>query len=804
MELVEGETLAEQISKGPIPLDEALPLFHQIAEGLGAAHEKGIIHRDLKPANVKIGPDESPKILDFGLAKAFTDDPTASKNSSQSPTLTKGTAMGAIMGTASYMSPEQARGKTIDKRTDIFAFGCLLYEALTGRRAFGGETVTDTLAAVVKSEPDWSALPQETPAQVRELLERCLRKKADRRLHDIADARIEIEEALGAPAPDSIPADSARAAFTRKQLGLALSIGLLVGALAVRSVISPPTESDLPLIRASLNLPEGSAFLLDSTSGVAISPDGAHIAYTGRVEGRNQIFIHSLDSPDPRRIETDGFASMPFFSPDSQWLGFETGRELKRVAISGGAPVTIAAAEAWANPRGASWAPDDTIVFAPYGSGGLSRVAADGGAVDVLTVPKLDDGEKGHRFPHVLPGGEALLFTIARSDIESFDDAAIAVLFMDTGEYRVVVEGGGRGVYVDSGHLLYARGSSLLAVPFDLKTLSVQGAPVPVATGVLTRPMFGASAFAVASSGTLVYVAGEAFLQENRLLWVDRGGDSTPIARRARPFSFVAHAPASRQLAVTIAGANDGLWIYDLERDTLSPLVTGFDNSGPVWTPDGTRVAFRSNRTGHYSVHWVRADGTGPVELLTAGDYERFPSSFTPDGETLLFMEAHPETGGDIWTLSMSGQRQAVPLLETKAGESSPFVSPDGRWLAYESDESGENEIYVQPFPGPGRRWQVSTAGGVNPGWNPAGGELFYRSRGRTMVVNVAGADELTFGKPRILFETSQTPDGRPFAISPDGQRFAMVFDEPRPEVDELRLVLNWTDELKRLVPTEN
>lgn len=799
MELVEGETLAEQIANGPIPLDEVLPLFSRIAEGLEAAHEKGIIHRDLKPANIKIAPDGKPKILDFGLAKAFAGEESDGKDSSQSPTLTKGTAMGAILGTASYMSPEQARGKAIDKRTDIFAFGCVLYEALTGERAFGGETVTDTLAAVVKSEPDWEALPAETPTRVRELLQRCLRKKTDRRFHDIADARIEIEEG-SEPAPAPIVATR----IPRAGLvfgGLAL---LLLGAIIGRGWVSSPVATNLPVMRASINLDEGVRFWVGQVAGVAISPDGTQLAYIGRVGGRNQIFLQSLDALEPRRIETPANAVMPFFSPDSRWLGFLSGRELKKVAASGGAPVTITVAEANFNPRGASWAPDDTIVFAPMGSGGLSRIAASGGEVEALIEPRRDAGEKGYRFPHVLPGGAAVLFTIARSDIESFDDAALAVLSLDTKEYRIVVEGGARGVYVDTGHLVYAHGSSLLAVAFDLATLSVEGAPVPVVDTVYTRPHFGAAAFAVSATGTLVYASGEAHTAQNRLLWVDRGGDSTPLARETRTFGFPSVAPDGRSLAIGVSGANDGLWTYDLERDTLSPLVTGFDNGLPIWSPDGSRIAFISNRTGRYSVYSVRADGTGSVDLLTAGDYDRVPEAFAPDGNTLLFRETHPETGADLWTLSLSGETEAKPLLQTDADESHANLSPDGRWLAYRSNESGQNEVYVQPFPGPGPRVQVSTDGGTNPIWNPAGGELFFRSRGRTMVVDVAGTDELVFGRPRVLFENPQTPDDWPFGIAPDGERFAMVFTEPIPQVGELRLVLNWTEELKRLVPTED
>lgn len=397
-----------------------------------------------------------------------------------------------------------------------------------------------------------------------------------------------------------------------------------------------------------------------------------------------------------------------------------------------------------------------------------------------------------------------MLFTIARSDIDTFDDAAIAVLSLDTRVYRVVIEGGSRPTYVDTGHVLYSRGSSLLAVPFDLETLSVRGAPVPVLDDLHTRPLFGASAYDVSREGTLVYVSGEAHLSQNRLVWVDRDGGMKPLIPEPGAYTWAHASSRGDQLAIMVSGANDTLWIQDIDRETLSPFVRGFDNGAPLWTPDASRLVFESNRAGTYQIYSTLADGPGDVDRLSQGEYEQEPESFSPDGNTLLFTEIHPQTSSDIWALEMTGTREPTPLLVTDADETNPRVSPDGRWLAYQSDESGPIEIYVQAFTEPGRRWQVSPDGGANPQWHPVEGELFYRRGDAMMAVDVTGDSELKIGVPRALFEVPQSPPGLNYTISADGERFVMIIPEPRPEVTELRLVLNWTEELKRLVPTSN
>jgi eukaryotic-like serine/threonine-protein kinase len=802
MELIPGETLRERIAReGPLPLEEALGICRQITEGMEAAHDKGIVHRDLKPANVKMTPEGKVKVLDFGLAKALTDD-AAGSDPSTSPTLSAAaTLQGVILGTAAYMSPEQARGKAVDKRTDIWAFGCVLYELLTGKQAFAGETVTEILAAVLKGEPDWQALPATTPTKVRDLLRRCLQKDVNRRARDAGDVRIEIEEALAAPNVGSTTAAPATRGWRQTLLwSIASSVGVaILAAIVVWNLKPSPPQ---PVSRVVITLPPGQQLAgLDSGPAVALSPDGTRLAYVARQGGTQQLYLRALDSLEAKPIPgTEGGVS-PFFSPDGQWVGFFAGGKLKKVAVSGGAALTLGDA---ALPRGASWGSQGTIALATNVSA-LQQVSDAGGTPQPLT--RLEKGDVSQRWPEFLPGGKAVLFAVGTSGI-NFSNAQVAVQSVGTGERRNLVQGGTHPRYSPSGHLVYAQGGSLMAVPFDPQRLEVTGTAVPVVEGVVQSPISGAAQYNFSPTGSLVYVSGGVQSAQSRPVWVSRNATEQPLAAPARAYLGPRLSPDGRRLALTITEQESQVWLYDLSRETLTRFTfEGNVNNVPVWTPDGKRIAFESNKEGPPNLFWQLADGSGGLERLTTSEYLHAPSSWSPDGQRLAFFEVNPTTQRDIWVLRL-GDRKAQPFLQTRFDEAVPRFSPDGHWLAYISNESGRYEVYVQPYPGPGGKWQISTEGGTEPAWNPNGRELFYRSGDKMMAVDIATQPGLAAGTPRMLFEGRYEPAPFPidnYDVSPDGQRFLMLKpSEQQSAPTQINVVLNWFEELKRRVPSGN
>jgi len=803
LELVEGETLADRIARGPVPLADALPIARQIAEALEAAHEKGIIHRDLKPANIKITPAGVVKVLDFGLAKAVAD--VTGADVSRSPTVTVGgTRDGVILGTPAYMSPEQARGQAVDKRTDIWAFGCVVYEMLSGQAAFGGATVSDVIVSVLERDPAWNALPATVPPGVHRLLRHCLEKDPVRRLRDAGDVRIEIEDlAVRAGEPAAKPI-----APSRSMMPWVVLIGTVMAAVIgswswINYSRRPAFEPTGPSARFTIQFPSDAPMIgqIGVGSQLALSPDGSQLAYIARaVQGSNRLYVRKVDQLESRRVPGADGAVDPFFSPDGQWIGFFVGQKLMKVALAGGLPQTIWELDPLAEPAGASWSPDDSVVFAKPGAG-LWRVPSTGGTPTAVTT--LTSNEANHLWPDVLPGGKAVLFTA----VPVSGEPQIYVQSLETGQRRAL----GPGVaahYLSSGHVVYGLGGSLFAVPFDAERLDLAGKAVKVVDNVLSKgdAAVGVPQAAFSRVGSLAFVSTTPL--PLTLLWADRRGEERPLNVPTRSYFQPRLAPDEQRLAVMIAG---DVWLWDFSRENLSRLTDDGGHNYLLWTPDGHRVSFLSNSGAVASgargtIAWKPVeDSNADAESLLSGQTSGAPLSWSPDGRVLAFVNLHPVTRQDIWTLRVNEKSQPRPFLQTRFAEGGPAFSPDGRWLAYVSDESGRSEVYVQPFPGPGAKFVISTGGGSEPVWPRRGHELFYRNGDEMMAVDVTTGLTFAAGKPRRLFDgryarsTSLWPN---YDVSADGQRFLMVkgveeFTSPT----QINVVLSWSEELKRLVP---
>jgi hypothetical protein len=810
MELVEGEDLSQRIARGAIPLDEALPIAKQIAGALEAAHELGIIHRDLKPANIKLRPDGTVKVLDFGLAKAMEPAGTAS-NVSQSPTITTPAMMtgaGVILGTAAYMAPEQARGKTVDKRADIWAFGCVLYEMLTGTRAFAGDDVSEVLASVLAREPDWARLPSDLSPALGTYIRRCLHKDPKQRIADAQDIRLALEGAFETATPKTrVPvAQWRRTAFVCAVAGI-------VGGAIIGVPMWFFTRPAAPSRVSRLQVPTSGTAAV-TINGVdrdlAITPDGLRLIYVGN--NGTQLFVRALDALDSTAVFT-GAPRGPFVSPDGQWIGFaDTGNTLRKVALTGGPADTLATLDGL--PRGATWGPDNTIIVATDAvETGLQRIAA-GGPATVLTRPDRAQGEADHFWPEFLPGGRAVLYTIM-AVTGGLDAAQVAVLDLQTGKHHILVRGGSQAHYVPSGHIVYTAAGTLRAVPFDLGRLATRGTPVPVVPAVAAvTTRFGAVDAVVASDGTLAYLSRDGVRSANAprtLVWVDRQGGETPIAAPPRAYAVPRLSPDGTRVAMAAEDQERDLWLWDLSGGGLTRVTSdpGTD-SNPVWMDD-LRLLFSSNRGGQTALYVQSADGTGSATRVTESTLRpQSPTAITADGTRVVLYELTPTRGRDLRLLTLTPTPRVEGLLETPSEEQNGIVSPNGHWLAYESNSgSGRFEIYVRPFPKGGGDTLVSLAGGIQPLWARSGRELFYIAPdGALMTVPVVESHgTLSPGTATRLVARRYFTGGvnRGYDVARDG-RFLMIkqaggADQAAPA--SLIVVQHWDEELKRLVPTK-
>jgi serine/threonine-protein kinase len=810
MELVEGPTLADRIAEGPIPVDEALPIAKQIAEALEVAHEQGIVHRDLKPANVKVRPDGTVKVLDFGLAKAM--DPVGGSTSSMtlSPTITTPamTQAGLILGTAAYMAPEQARGKPLDRRADIWAFGVVLFEMLAGRRAFEGEDVTDTLAAVVRSEPDWSALPAGLPARVVRALRVCLQKNPRERGGDIGAIRLALEGAFETTVVEAPAAPTAEAPPQRilpvvlAAVAMTVILGVVVGWL-----VWPSTETPTVTRFEITTPPDAPPRTASDYSDLAISPDGTRIAYgTGFTAETVQAYVREIDQLEATAVRGTEFAADLFFSPDGERIGFRHLQDgpIRQVSVRGGPTATIASIRQ--SNGGASWAPGALVV---YGSGeGLWRVPAAGGAPEQVTTTDPSAGVNAHYWPDLLPDGRAVLFTEIGTNAE---DSYISVVSLETGEVTRLLPGGGHPRYAASGHILYGANGTLWAAAFDPARLELTGNPVPVVEEIVTKQS-GAALFDIADNGSLVYVTGAGSGTLLQMIWVERNGRSEPVDT-VPAGAFLTPRLSPDDSRVLVGNAGDA-WVYDLADGRSTRLTTdGLTNRYVVWDPTGARVAYSSTRGGPDNDVWVSpVDGSEAPELLVDGDGGLDVEAWSPDG-TVLAAHQHTAQAEDMVMIGLEGDTPEVrPFRADEFATAGTTFSPDGRYVAYMSNESGRQEVYVRPFPGPGGQVTVSVGGGREPVWAPSG-ELFYRSTdgSRLMVVDVQTDPTLRLEPPEEVFSGQYFRDASPvpqYDVTSDGQRFLLMHSgeaSDDAEADRPRIVLiqNFFEVLRQIAPAE-
>ena len=769
MELVDGPTLADRIAAGPISVSETLPIARQIAEALESAHEQGIVHRDLKPANVKVRDDGTVKVLDFGIAKAVDAGVEAASTGPHSPEPPQTLTMaGAIPGTAAYMSPEQAKGKAVDRRTDIWAFGAVVFEMLTGERVFGGDSTSETLVAVLTRDVDWAKLPHDTPLRLRRLLTRCLDRDVKTRLRDIGEARIEIAAITAAPTGavvGAFPLEAGGARVSRAVLWLSGALVIVSAGLAV-SLLSPQRAPAAP-VRLSVTFPERSPLQLgQSQPSLAFSPDGRTIVYTAVGPEGTQLWLRDLNAFAPQPIGGTSGGRLAFFSPDGRWIGFMANGSIKKMPVTLGPPVLVCSYAGVA--MGATWTSNDEIVFATRATAkGLWKVPSAGG--DPVAV-----ADAGVWYPDALPGGRAVVVTMLNNTAEiSTGDLAIAAVSLADGKITKLFDGGTYVRFSPTGHLIYLRNNALMGAPFDAATLAVGKSRAVVIDPVFMDPALVSGNFAVSAAGAVAYAPGDATDFKRTIVSVTASG-VTPLINERRAYRGPRVSADGRRLAVIEQAWRDRIWIVDIDRQTFVRLASGryASESAPVWSPDGRRVAFRVvTYDSAINIFVAPSDGSGAEQRLLSGFGEVTPESWTADGRSLLFSQHHADGRSDIMMLNVDGEPQVRPVLKTSFSESAAAISPDGRWLAYQSDRSNRSEVYVTAFPSMSPTVQVSTGGGATPVW----------SRDGRRWVGLGG--------------------GRFYDVTRDGQRFVVIKDvllnENDPAAPRLIVVVHWIDEVK-------
>ncbi len=793
LEYVPGDTLSERIVPGGLKLEETLSVALQIAEAVAAAHEKGIIHRDLKPGNIKITPEGKVKVLDFGIARTISSEPIAQQSTVTEP--------GRIIGTPAYMSPEQVRGQEVDRRSDIWSFGCVLYEMLTGRVPFEGKTDSDTLAGILEREPEWQALPKSTPTNIQILLRRCLEKDRGRRLQHIGDAAIEISETLNVPAVAppmvTLPEGISRPVGLRRPMvcGAACLLFGAIAAVVITYILMKPTAGP------SLHIPESlppDKMLNQDRSEIALSPDGRLLVYVGGVGNTTRLFLSEVGKNVVKELPETKGARLPFFSHDSKQIGFFADGKLKTLLLGSDRPDPLCDAPHYA---GGSWGADNTILFSPTWGGGLWEVSVDERVAKEITIPEPNNGEFGHWWPEVLPGGEAVLFTIWKTTI---NDAQVAVLYIKTDKIQILINGATHARYASTGHLLYAQSGTLWAAPIDLNKpkIKIGKARIVVATGLKQRPASGYAPFCFSKDlGVLYYVKGGEWLAKRQFVWWNRETRSVePLSLETGAYSNPCLHPDGDRFAYTKFDRSDfNIWVYDFVSKIPQQLTSESSNFLPFWTPDGSRLTFTTYREGPFSVYWKPADGSskeGPLVTDPCNDREAY--CWSHDSKNLLFVETDPCTGEDIWIYSIEDGNTTRPLLYGISNEREAVFSPDGNSIAYVSTEEGRPEVYVTPYPKLAPKKKISTDGGCQPLWPQDSNELFYRSGDKMMAATFETEPDFRVASC-VLFEGQYlTGMYRNYDVSKDGQRFLMI-KETEAQLGAAKLMFVYK---KRLVPT--
>jgi Tol biopolymer transport system component len=793
MECVEGESLAKRLEKGPLPLEQVLKHGAQVADALDKAHRAGIVHRDLKPGNIMLAASGT-KLLDFGLAKAaapITSVATLTGVVTQDSPVTQ---QGTIVGTFQYMAPEQVEGKEVDGRSDIFSLGAVLYETLTGKKAFEGKSQLSVASAILEKEPaPITATKPLTPPALDHAIRKCLAKSPDERWQSASDLGSELSWILasGSQAAASVPWIGRRRQQERVAwIGAGVVLALLVGYLGWRG--GPGGHRNSPL-HLTVALPSGKALRnYNSTRPVAITPDGSAIVYAAAGEDRkNQLYLRKLDSFESTPIAGTEDAFSPFFSPNGQWVGFFTNdNKMKKVLLQGGSPVVLEEASF----LGGSWGDDDIIYFKKSFASGISAVPAGGGQTREVTRTGSRPDDRAHIWPDALPGNNGIVFTVWTG--RSFNDARIEGLSFKTGERKVLVEGGTDGRYLANGYLAYARNGTLFAVPFDPKRLEVEGAPVPLLEGVMSGAANGDADFAVSDNGTLVFLPGTFTSFQRNLVWMDRTGKITNVTSEVKPYGSPAISPDGQRIALALQGSSFDVWVYDLGRGTLTKASFGGDDYRPEWSPDGKMLAYDSSKSGHQQVYVKHGIVQGDETAVTDSPEDKEFYGWTPNGREVIFARLNKETGWDLYAAGAEGDHKLRPLVVAPFNQKDARLSPDGKWLAYVSDESGQPEVFVQEMSESGTRAQVSTDGGITPQWTRSGNELLFRSKNQVMSVKVSPGGALNLGKPIVLFEDKKGWNG--YDIAADGSLVIARDADEKGTVMQINVVLHWFEEMKK------